>query len=99
MRQLADRVAPGGKQAPLAADFFEQPDHCMARLFRDICSAEGFKDAIASGELTKMITEVGWHAPEMGTHLLTCSARANANGVPAGTSQHGPVAVLAVQAS
>ena len=28
--------------------------------------AEGFKDAIASGDITKMITEVGWHAPEMG---------------------------------
>ena len=66
VRQLADKVMAGGKHAPLDADFFDQPDHCMARLARDICWAEGFKDAIASGDITKMITEVGWHAPEMG---------------------------------
>ena len=74
MRSIIDKVAAGGKHAPLDADFFEQPDHCMARLVRDICSAESFKDAIVSGDLTKMITEVGWHAPNMGMHLLTCLA-------------------------
>ena len=47
---LLTRVTAGGKHAALDAnDFFEQSDHCMARLVRDISSAEGFKDAIASG--------------------------------------------------
>lgn len=70
MRQLADKVTAGGKHAALPNDFFEQSDHCMARLVRDISSAEGFKDAIASGNLTQMIVEVGWHVPEMAKHLV-----------------------------
>ena len=70
MRQLADKATAGGKHAELPADFFDQPDHCMARLIRDICSAEGFKDAIANGDLTQMIAEVGWHVPEIGLHLV-----------------------------
>ena len=81
MRQLAEKVTADGKRAPLDADFFEQPDHCMARLVRDICSAEGFKDAIASGDVTKMITEVSWHAPEVGIHLIGRTDNANINGI------------------
>ena len=99
MRSIVDKVTAGGRHAPLDADFFEQPDHCMARLVRDICSAGGFKDAIASGDITKMITEVGWHAPEMGMHLLTCLAQATTNGVHAEPIQHGPQAMMAAQAS
>ena len=69
MRQLVETVTAGGKYAVLDADFFEQPDHCMAGMGRAILSAEGFKDSIASGDLSTMIAEVCWHAPEMGRPL------------------------------
>lgn len=101
MRQLVEKVTAGGKHAPLDADFFEQPSHCMARLVRDIFWTEGFKDAIASGDLATMIAEVGWHAPEMLVHLvhlLDRLAHASLHGLLAGISKHSLVAFVAGRA-